>query len=335
MIKNYLKKRLSAIVMYLILWIIFPLSQYLYGLSVRAAVYGMAVVSVIFALWLIVDAIKYIGRSKRLDRIKENISEYPNDFPDSIEYTEVQYQQIIQKLYKKIHDCISELESNYNSQNEYYTMWVHQIKTPVSAIRLALESDRELSSPTRSLLEQELFKIEQYIEMALQFVKMQDISSDTVITECNVLNLVRQSVKKFAPLFIYKKLSVEIDEKLDFNVYTDEKWLCFIIEQLLSNAVKYTPDGCISFARENGKLTIKDTGIGILPNDIDRIFEKGYTGYNGRLDKKASGIGLYMVKTISNQLSISIKIDSTVGQGTKVTLGIPTNKAEMYDNMTQ
>lgn len=335
MIKNYLKKRLSAFAFYLILWVVFPLSQYLYGLPVRAALYGMAVVSFIFAVWLIIDASKYISRSKKLERIKENISEYPNDFPDSIEYTEVQYQQIIQKLYEKIHCCIAELDGNYNSQNEYYTMWVHQIKTPVSAMRLALESDRELNASTRSLLEQELFKIEQYIEMALQFVKMQDMSSDTVITECNTLSLVRQSVKKFAPLFIYKKLSVEIDEKLDFNVYTDEKWLCFIIEQLLSNAIKYTPSGCISFLCENGTLAIKDSGIGILPNDIDRIFEKGYTGYNGRLDKKASGIGLYMVKAISNRLSIGIKIDSKVGQGTKVTLKIPTDKAEIYDNMTQ
>jgi signal transduction histidine kinase len=208
------------------------------------------------------------------------------------------------------------MDKSHTEQVEYYTMWVHQIKTPISAMRLALQSSGQVSL---SLLEQELFKIEQYVELALSYTRMKDLSNDLVIREYDLEDIVNQSIKKYAPLFIYKKLSVYVEEFHE-TVATDSKWLAFILEQLLSNAVKYTYQGGVTITYRDKTLRIIDTGIGIRSEDIDRIFEKGYTGYNGRIDKKASGIGLYLTKKTADALSVKITVTSKVGEGTAVSV---------------
>lgn len=186
-------------------------------------------------------------------------------------------------------------------------------------MRLAIQSREDADN---LVIDQELFKIEQYVEMALQYIKIKQLSSDLVIREYSLKNIINTSVKKYAALFIYKKLSIDL-EGLELMVLTDSKWLSFIIEQLLSNAIKYTNHGGIRIYMENRSLVIEDSGIGIHSEDMERIFEKGYTGYNGRLDKKASGIGLYLVKKVADSLAIKVTISSIVGIGTKAVLTFP------------
>ena len=202
---------------------------------------------------------------------------------------------------------------------EYYTIWVHQIKTPISAMRLQLQGQESESS--RELLE-ELQRIEQYVEMVLTYLRLDSGSTDYVLKKYDLDAIVRQAVRKYASQFIRKKIRLNY-EPLSCEVLTDEKWLLFVIEQILSNALKYTRSGEIFITLEAPKtLCIRDTGIGIAPEDLPRIFEKGYTGLNGRRTRKTTGIGLYLCHEILTRLGHTIAITSQPGQGTQVHLNL-------------
>ena len=175
---------------------------------------------------------------------------------------------------------------------------------------------------------QQLFNIDFYVDAVMNYLRLEDMSSDYVFEDCQVEKIVRKAVKKFAAQFIGKKISIELNN-LDINVKTDEKWLGFIIEQLISNAVKYTRNGGKisiymkeTFNSADRILVIEDNGIGITKEDIPRIFERGYTGYNGRMSKKSSGIGLYLCRKAADKLGISIAIESKLDKGTKVLLDL-------------
>ena len=198
---------------------------------------------------------------------------------------------------------------------EYYTLWVHQIKTPIASIRLQLQNENTEFS--KRILE-DLLRIEQYVEMVLMFLRLDSDTSDYVIAAQDLDPIICQAVKKFSTQFIRKKIRLYYTP-LSKTVIPDEKWLLFVLEQILSNALKYTKSGSISITLEQPNvLCIKDTGIGIAPEDLPRIFEKGYTGYNGRNDKKASGIGLYLCKRICDNLGHSITATSSLDNGTSI-----------------
>ena len=232
---------------------------------------------------------------------------------------EEDYTNLILNLNKEYKTYISKSDIAKSDMIDYYTMWVHQIKTPISAMKLLIQtSESEISSDLSS----ELFKIEQYVEMVLSYIRLGSNENDFVIKEYDLDNIVRQAIRKYAPLFIRKKINLDF-QPTTYKVLTDEKWLVFVIEQLLSNAIKYTNKGKISiYSLENKKLVIEDTGIGISKEDIPRIFDKGFTGYNGRTDKKATGLGLYLCKNILDKLSHKISIESEVGVKTKVILDL-------------
>ena len=165
--------------------------------------------------------------------------------------------------------------------------------------------------------------------MVLTYLRLNSESTDYVIREYDLDEIIRPSVRKFAGEFIGRKLSLQY-EPLHTSVITDEKWLSFVIGQVLSNALKYTPSGSISITLEpEKKLCIRDTGLGIAPEDLPRIFENGYTGYNGRMDKKASGIGLYLCRRICTKLGHSITARSEVDVGTAITIDLSRQKLEV------
>lgn len=238
---------------------------------------------------------------------------------------ETDYQKMLRSLYITLQQQINELENGQVEQAEYFTMWVHQIKTPIAALRLLLAEEEDERSQE---MWEELFSIEQYVEMALQFSRLSAKSTDFVIGEVSLDKVVREAIHKYARLFVRKKIKMELSS-IDTQVLTDEKWLEFVIEQILSNAIKYTAGGTISIyqkitvtdeKKEVKELIIEDTGIGIAPEDLPRIFEKGYTGYNGHADKRSTGIGLYLCRKIMRKLSHEITIESEIGVGTKVHL---------------
>ena len=243
-----------------------------------------------------------------LDRLGETTDE-----------VELLYRDIIRKLDGMRMGAETERQRSLEEMTDYYTMWAHQIKTPIASMRLQIQQE---DSEFARRMSAELSRIEQYVEMVLAFLRLDADSSDYVIRECDVDEIIRQALKKFSGDFISRKLTLSY-EPLMLKVVTDEKWLSFVIEQLLSNALKYTASGGITISLEQqATLCIRDTGIGIAAEDLPRVFEKGYTGYNGRSDKRASGIGLYLCRRICSNLGHAISIESEAGCGTVVKLDL-------------
>lgn len=223
-------------------------------------------------------------------------------------------------------------EEKSADRNDYYSMWTHQIKTPIAAMRLLLE-ENGAGERNGFLLREELFQIEQYVEMVLAYQRLESISADLVLQECELQPMLRQAVRKFSVAFINKGLKLALDEQ-ETIVVTDEKWFIFCLEQFLSNSVKYTSAGKISIWTEKRGaetvLCLEDTGIGIRSEDLPRIFEKGFTGYNGRLDKRSTGIGLYLCSRVLKHLGIAVAVSSQVGEGTRVELTL----VQTYKNVS-
>ena len=232
------------------------------------------------------------------------------------------YQQIIASYERQFQEEQIKMEQKYRDMMEYYTMWTHQIKTPIAAMRLLLQEE---DTPLSREMQSELFQTEQYVQMALQYLRMEKMTSDLVFARYDLDALIRQAVRKYAPLFIRRKIILSY-EPVHCEVLTDEKWLVFVLEQILSNALKYTVEGSISIYMEDDWLVIEDTGIGICSEDLPRIFEKGFTGYNGRSDKKSTGIGLYLCKQIIEKLRCQIRVESKLGKGTRVLLHLMKEK---------
>lgn len=211
---------------------------------------------------------------------------------------------------------------------DYFTIWVHQIKTPIASMRLNLEAeDTRLSQRLKS----DLLHIEHYVEMVLTYLKMGAESTDYVFAPVSLDKIIRENLRKLRGDFIIKKLKLDY-EPVKETVISDEKWLSFVIEQLLSNALKYTGQGSIAICSEEPKtLCIRDTGIGIAPQDLPRIFERGYTGINGRRDKHASGLGLFLCREICKRLGAEISITSQPESGTTVKIDLSLMQNPMND----
>ena len=206
---------------------------------------------------------------------------------------------------------------------DYYTLWVHQIKTPIAASQLLLQDVRD--SKTKALLEQEVFKIDAYTNLVLQYLRLENFHDDLQLKQVALEPLVKEVVKKHSLFFIQKGLTINLHD-LGVRVISDEKWLIVIIEQILSNSLKYTKSGGIDIYFKDNRLYLKDTGIGIKNSDILRVFERGFSGYNGRLTQQSSGLGLYLSKKIANHLGHEISISSQVGQGTTVSIHFQNHK---------
>lgn len=206
---------------------------------------------------------------------------------------------------------------------DYYTLWVHQVKTPIAASSLLIGDLKDKEA--KSQLEQELFKIESYVHLVLQYLRLESFHDDLVLKQENLADLVREVVKKYALFFIQQGLRLNLHD-LDHTIVTDKKWFLVILEQVLSNSLKYTKEGSIEIYFHEDRLYIKDTGLGIQNADLLRVFERGFSGYNGRLTQQSSGLGLYLSKKIADQLGHKIAIDSQVGQGTTVSIAFPEKK---------
>lgn len=289
--------------------------------------------SLLAALFLLVVGAVRFGsfrkKHRELEALRHQIAVPAFPLPETSSLIERDYQELIRLLDRERNAIVYEKDRAYQEMVEYYTIWAHQIKTPISAMRLLLQSDHV---PDRDELREQLFRIEQYTEMVLQFIRLDGKGTDFVFRTVALDDCVKQAVRKYAQSFIRKQIRLKY-EPADARVLTDEKWLVFVIEQLLSNALKYTsPRGEISIRMHPARpdaLVIEDTGIGIDPADLPRVFEHGYTGFNGRADKKSTGIGLYLCKRIMDRLSHTIAIESEPGRGTRVILGLASAPLEV------
>ena len=324
---RYLYQHRRAFTVFLLFFAIFSASFALYRLPLGAVAYPSMLCFFIGIAFIALDFFRLRRKHKRLSEISRLSAAMISALPDIETLEDSGYQEIIASLKSEISGLEAAESSRYRDMMEYYTVWVHQIKTPIASMRLTLQNE---DSPLSRRLSADLFRVEQYVEMVLAFLRLDSDSSDYVFRECGIDQIVRQAVKKFAAEFIDRKISLDY-EPVGETVVTDEKWLSFVIEQVLSNALKYTREGSIRIYLEKPKaLCIEDSGIGIAPEDLPRVFEKGYTGYNGRTDKKASGLGLYLCKRICRNLGADISIASEPDRGTKVRINL-----EQYDLRTE
>lgn len=316
--KGYLKERWKRLLMLLLFACIFAFSFWVYRLPVRAVMYPCALCLLFGAVFAAYDIAKAYRRHKFFEELHRRNTELISALPEPEGIVDSDYQQLISVLKEKIAEITAQTDSRIRDTVDYYTVWAHQIKTPIAAMRLTLQKE---DVPEARRLASELSRIEQYVEMVLVFVRLGSDYSDYVFARQDIDEIIRSSVKKFASEFIDRRIRLEYDS-VDIQAVTDEKWFAFVVEQLLSNALKYTREGSIKIYSEEKVLCIKDTGIGIAPEDLPRVFDKGYTGCNGRTDRRASGLGLYLCRRICQNLGIDISISSTVGEGTTVRLDL-------------
>lgn len=303
---DYLKSRLKVLVLLVVVEGIFVSSYFLFDLPAVTVLYPLVLSSVAILIAGVIDFLIVYNKHSRLKR---------NDFPQTSGPLEKDYQEIINKLKEEQEYSRQKTTSDFNNMVEYYTVWAHQIKTPIASMRLQIQS---VDSDLARRLDGDLNRIEAYVEMVLTFLRLDSDSTDYVIRKIDLDAVIKPAIRKFARDFISKKLTMDF-KPTEYKVLSDDKWLSFVIEQVLSNAVKYTKNGGIKvYMDEPGILCIEDTGIGISAEDLPRIFENGYTGFNGREDKRASGIGLYLCKRICDNLGHKIYAESEQGVGTKI-----------------
>ena len=322
----YLNQRRRGILAALLFCLVFLVSFALYHLPVAAVLYPAFICAALGLLLIVIDFRRVYANHKRLERIQSLTDAMAECFPKAEGIEDADYQRIIRLLQEEQTQFRTDTARRYEDMVDYYTIWAHQIKTPIASMRLTLQNE---DSTLSRKLSGDLFRIEQYVEMVMMFLRLDSDSTDYVIREHDLDTIIRQTVRKFAGEFIARRLQL-VYEPLNAKVVTDEKWLSFVVEQVLSNALKYTSSGSITISLEAPKiLCIRDTGMGIAPEDLPRIFEKGYTGYHGRADKKASGIGLYLCKRICNNLGHIITVKSTVDVGTTIAIDLSQRKLEI------
>lgn len=302
---------------------------WLYHLPAAAVAYASVIIAFFGMALAVPDFLGYRRRHQALLRMREEIGVSTENLPVPAGLLERDYHALTESLFLEESRREDQREERMRELTDYYTIWAHQIKTPIAAMRLNLQGQD--TAVSRELSE-ELQRIEQYAEMVLVVLRLDSSTTDYVIRECALDEILKQAIKKFKSQFIRRKIRL-VYEPSGCRVLSDEKWLQFVIEQVLSNALKYTPAGTVSIEVLPGSvLCIRDTGIGIAPEDLPRIFEKGYTGENGRLDKRASGIGLYLCSRICENLGHRIRAESAVGQGTRVYLELkPSGSADVWN----
>lgn len=323
---SYLYSRFRTIVALALITVIFLWVFTLYNAPADAVVYGALITAVIGLAAAVVDYMGYRRRHKRMRELADEITITLENLPIARDRTERDYEQLIVKLFEDRRELENSIIQKETDMTEYYTMWVHQIKTPIAAMRLTLQG---MDTAEARELSEELQRIEQYVEMVLCYLRLDSDSTDYLIRRCDLDEIARQAVRKYSPQFIRRKLRLDY-EPLNYSVLTDDKWLLFVIEQVISNALKYTRSGTVRIYLDGEDLCVRDTGIGIAQEDLPRIFEKGYTGCNGRTDKKASGIGLYLCRRICTALGHDI-IARSDESGTEIRIGLQCEKIDTRD----
>lgn len=307
--------------------LIFALVFSMYDIKLEAILYASMLCLTAGLLFEGVHLISYLRRHTEQQKRLQGLPVFYSELLPPHTLAEQDLQAMVQKLGEQYTAVTTDWQRQQKESLDYYSAWVHQIKTPISSMKMILQQE---DTEENHLLSSELFRIEQYTEMALQYLRLDSKTNDFVFQQYDLDSIIRQAIRKYAPQFILRKIRL-IYEPVSMTILTDEKWMLFLLEQLLSNAIKYTPHGSVTISVTPEKvLQVADTGIGIAPEDLPRIFEKGFTGYNGRADKKSTGLGLYLCQQAAKKISVSLSVTSEVGKGSvfSVHLDIPPLQVE-------
>lgn len=312
---------------------IFGVLGWFYSLPLEAIGYGIVLVIAIGGTIIVLDVYRQVRLLAILEKSLEfNIQQKTQNFPEAITPEAQLFRGALIGSLESFQRYENHRLDIEHQRHETTLLWMHQIKTPIAALQLLIgDFDCSKSSMLSDLeaMKIELFKIEQYAELALHKERLESPTKDLVLCPISVEGIIRATVKKLRLLFIRHQVTLKLDMQETIpKIVSDEKWLAIALEQFITNAIKYGRGGTLTISLsqeslEGVKICISDTGVGIAPEDLPRIFEKGYTGYHGRHDKRATGLGLYIAKQVLDLLSISVEIASQVNVGTKVQLNIP------------
>ena len=324
--QKWLRSRRTVISVFFMFACLLAASFYLYRLPLRAVLYPAGLCAALGLLLLAIDYAGTVRRHKVWRHLYAPAAARQSELPPPETVAEADAAAVIVRLRQALIVDEMAAQSRYDNMMEYYTLWAHQIKTPLAAMRLTLAGE---DSPAARTLGVELARTERYADMVMTYLRLDDAKGDYVFRETAVDPLVREAVKRFSGEFIAKHLTVDI-AGIGIVTVTDAKWLSFVLEQLLSNALKYARTGGVRiFSPAPCKLSIADSGIGIASEDLPRIFERGYTGGSGRTDAHSSGIGLYLCRRVCDLLGVGLTATSTVGVGTTVTLDFTQKRSWM------
>ena len=311
------------IALFLAFALIFAAAFALYRLPLEAVLYPAGLCLLLGAGCSAAGFLRMRKRHAVLEELKRLEAGLPEQLPEARDVEAADWREIVRLLSDARREERARAEADFQAMGDYYTLWAHQIKTPIAAMRLKLQGQD--TAGARELLS-DLGRVERYVEMVLTYLRLEGNGTDYVIRECDLDGLLRGVFKQFSGEFIRRKLKLDY-APVDVRVLTDEKWLGFVVEQVLSNALKYTPEGTISVCLEAPlTLCVRDTGVGIAPEDLPRVFEQSYTGLTGRRSRQASGIGLYLCRRVCDELGHGIAIQSRPGEGTTVRIDLSRQK---------
>lgn len=316
---KYLVQRRRALLLLVCCCAVFGIVFGLYHLPLKAVAYPGALCGCVLLGAGLRDYLHQRRKHQALSALNSLVDIQVDRLPLAETTVEEDYQHLLRLCSQEHSLYAAQAQRRYQDMMDYYTVWAHQIKTPIAAMRLHLQQeDTQLSR----MLTSEVLRVEQYADMVLAYLRLDADSTDYVIHSCDLDEIIRKALKRFAGEFIARRLKVSY-QPLNITVISDEKWLLFVVEQVLSNALKYTPAGGVTITMEEPKtLCIADTGMGIAPEDLPRIFEQGYTGAAGRRDTRASGIGLYLCRRICANLGHGISAESALGKGTAIRIDL-------------
>lgn len=334
-IKDYILDRILYIFGFICMLLLVSLILNVTNTSFSTRMFIVAVISMFFMIDFIYVYIKKASYYNKLtDTLNHLDKKYlltelvdkPNFLDGKIMYN------ILQELDKNMHDYINTYMFRQKEYKDYIEMWVHEIKTPIAAANLLIENHPSMISDQ---LKEELSHVEDHVEQALYYARSTTLEKDYMIKQLNLQKVIHTVIRKYSKNFIYNRIAVELKD-LDVTVYSDSKWLGFIISQIIGNCLKYMD-------KENSKVTIytkkeenhillfiDDNGIGIAEQDLPRIFERGFTGINGRENSKTTGMGLYLCKTLCDKMSLSISCHSELNKGTSICISFPCDSRVLF-----
>ncbi|SHL01289.1 sensor histidine kinase [Hespellia stercorisuis] len=284
---------------------------------------------VILFSWLITNWLERRQYFQKMDRTLEGLDQrylLGELMPKSWHLEDKLYQGMIRKSNKAVIERIHQIEEEESDYKEYIEGWVHEIKAPITSISLICENRRKQGGPEYGTVGLENQKIENYVDMALYYARSEEVYKDYMIQETSLETVVYEVFSKNRQFLIEHQIQAEVD--CQDKVYTDGKWISFLLNQMILNSVKYKSEHPLLkiYTRKTEKsvlLILEDNGIGIRKEELSRIFDKGFTGSNGRAHERATGMGLYICKKLSSKLGVDLHAESTWGKGTKMMIEFP------------
>ena len=302
-----------------------------YNISIYIKIYIIVTPIVAYTIGIIIE---FYRKKTFYDTLKENMEQLEQKYLISEIIKEPSFAEgkilksVIQDTGKSMLENVNKYKYIQQDYKDYIELWIHEVKLPIATSKLIIENNK--NEVTKNI-EEELDQIENYVEQALYYARSSTVEKDYYINKCILKDIVNTAILKNKSNLILNKINIEL-ENLDLQVYTDSKWCIFILNQIIQNSIKYKKDGNSILQinakenKENVVLNIKDNGIGIKQEELEKVFEKGFTGTNGRIDgKKSTGMGLYLCKKLCEKLGLSIEIESKKDEYTQVKITFPKN----------